>query len=103
MESWEEIQKKRLKNTKPGLPVKAYAGRYRNSSFGDILIEGSGSDMTLKTTLVDFEMSHWHLDTFLVEFEIWEMHEFATFTIGPDGSITSVNVIGHTFERVPTE
>ena len=102
-ESWEETRKKRLKNTKPGLPVKTYAGRYRNSSFGDILIEGSGSDMTLKTTLVDFEMSHWHLDTFLVEFETWEMHEFATFNIGPDGSITSVDAIGHTFEHVPTE
>lgn len=102
-ESWAETQQKRLENTKPGLPAESYAGRYRNSSFGDILIEGTGSDMILKTRLVNFEMSHWHLETFLVEFETRGMHEFATFTIQPDGSIQSVDVMGHTFERVPTQ
>jgi len=101
--NWEETQKKRLKNTKPGLPLAAYAGTYGNSSFGDIQIVASGSDMKLKTTLIDFEMSHWHLDTFLVEHESWDMHEFATFNIDPEGNITSVNAIGHTFERVPVE
>jgi len=102
-EKWAEIQQKRLENTKPGLPPESYAGKYRNPAFGDILIEGTGSGMTLKTTLVDFEMSHWHLETFLVEFENWGMHEFATFTIGPDGSIQSVDVMGQTFERLPTQ
>lgn len=100
---WEETRQKRLANTKPTLPPEAYPGSYRNSSFGDIRIEGSGSDMTLKTTLVDFEMSHWHLDTFLVEWEAWGMREFATFTIGPDGSIQSVDVMGYTFERISTQ
>ncbi|MGB5487810.1 MAG: hypothetical protein WBN06_10515, partial [Lysobacterales bacterium] len=66
-------------------------------------IVASGSDMTLKTTLIDFEMSHWHLDTFLLEHESWDMHEFATFNIDPEGNITSVNAIGHKFERVPVE
>ena len=93
----------RHENTNPALPPESYAGKYRNSAFGDILIEGAGSDMPLKTTLVDFEMSHWHLETFLVEFEAWGLHEFATFTIGADGSIQSVDVMGHTFERLPTQ
>jgi len=99
-EGWEETQKKRLKHTKPGLPPAAYAGLYRSPIFGDIQIVRSGSDMTLKTTLVDFEMSHWHLDTYLVEFKSWEMHEFANFSIDPVGGIKSVNVFGNTFERV---
>ena len=101
--SWKETQKERLNNTKPGLPKAAYPGTYSNSSFGDIQIVGSDSDMILRTTAVDFEMSHWHLDTFLVEHEKWDMHEFATFNIDPEGKITSVNAIGHTFERVPGE
>ena len=102
-DSWEETKQKRLKHTKPSLPRAAYAGSYRNPSFGDIRIEESGSRLTLKTTLVDFEMSHWHLDTYLVEHETWDMHEFATFNIDPEGSVQSVNVLGDTFERVREE
>jgi len=102
-EHWNETRKKRLKNTKPSLPKASYAGTYTHPSFGEIQIEKSGSDMALKTTLIDFEMSHWHLDTYLVEYKTWEMHEFATFNINPEGNITSVDVIGHTFERVPAE
>ena len=97
---WEETQKKRLKHTKPSLKSAAYAGKYRSETMGDILIEKSGRKMFLKTTLVDFEMSHWHLDTYLVEHKSWQMHEFATFNIGPDGTTTSVTLFGDTFTRV---
>ncbi|MGA9574720.1 MAG: serine hydrolase, partial [Lysobacterales bacterium] len=100
---WNETKQKRLKNTKPGLPIDAYAGLYRHPALGDIRIEGSGSNMQLRTTLVSFEMSHWHLDTFLVEYKVWEFHEFATFNIDPQGSITSVNVFGEKFDRVTAE
>ena len=100
---WNETRKKRLKKTKPSLSTASYAGTYTNPSFGEIQIQTSGPKMTLKTVQVDFEMSHWHLDTYLVEHEIWEMHEFATFNIGPKGNITSVDVIGHKFERVPEQ
>lgn len=97
---WEETQQKRLKHTKPSLKSAAYAGRYSSETMGDILVEKSGRKMTLKTTLVDFEMSHWHLDTYLVEYKSWQMHEFATFNIGPDGTTTSVTLFGDTFRRV---
>ena len=102
-ERWAEIQKKRLKKTKPGLAVSAYAGTYRNETMGDILIEKSGRKMMLKTSLVNFEMSHWHLDTFLVEYKNWDMHEFVTFNVGPDGSLASFKFMGETFEPVREE
>jgi CubicO group peptidase (beta-lactamase class C family) len=102
-QGWKETEKKRLKHTQPALPIAAYAGSYGNPAFGDIRIENAGSGMKLHTTLVDFEMSHWHHDTFLVEHESWDMHEFATFTIDGEGSITSVNVFGETFKRAPSE
>ncbi len=97
---WEETRKQRLKHTKPSLKKAAYAGRYRSETMGDILIEKSGRNMILKTTLIDMEMTHWHLDTFLVEHKTWQMHEFASFDIGPDGTITSVKLFGDTFARV---
>jgi len=99
-QGWKETQQKRLKHTKPSLKPAAYAGRYRNETMGDILVEKSGRKMTLKTTLVDMEMSHWHLDTYLVEHKTWQMHEFASFSIGPDGTIASVKLFGEVFARV---
>ena len=98
---WEETRKKRLKHTSLSLPGDAYIGRYRSASMGDFLIEKSGRDMTLKTKRVDFEMTHWHLDTFLVEYKTWKMHEFANFNIAPDGTIKSIEIFGNTFTRVP--
>jgi len=99
-EEWQRTLGKRLKNTKPSLSPDAYAGTFRNETIGDILIEQSGQDMTFKTTLIDLEMTHWHLDTFLVENKPWSMREFVAFNIGPDGTVISFDFIGHTFERV---
>lgn len=99
-EKWQEKQKKRLKDTKPSLPLPAFTGMYRNQTIGDVLIEQSGGKLMLRSARVDFEMSYWHLDTFLVEYKPWEMREFATFNIGPDGSIESLALFGESFEQV---
>ena len=98
-EEWDAIEKKRLKKTKPALPAKAYAGIYRNQSMGDVSIELAGRKMVLKTTLIDFDLSHWHLDTFLLEHKPWELREFLSFNIGPDGAIESFEFSGLTFNR----
>ena len=99
-ERWKEIQKKRIRKTRPSLPESTYAGTYRNETMGDILIGKSGRNMALETRLVSFEMTHWHLDTFLVEYKNWNMREFVTFTIGPDGALESFKFLGEIFERV---
>jgi hypothetical protein len=100
---WREIEKKRLKNTNPALSLGDYAGTYRSESMGDIRIKMSGRKLTLRTTRVDFEMTHWHLETFLVEYTAWEMREFTTFNIGSDGMIESLNFIGNQFVRVKND
>ena len=100
---WQESLDKRLENTEPSLSPEACGGTYRSETFGDILIKPSDQDMTMKTALVDLEMTHWHLDTFLVEYRPWSIREFATFNIGPDGTIRSLDFIDNTFERVEEE
>ncbi len=90
-QKWKETQDKRLKHTKPSLKPAVYPGTYRSDVIGDIVIEKSGGNMLLKTTLVSFEMSHWHLDTFLVEYKDWDLHEFVVFNIGPDGKYPFLN------------
>lgn len=102
-ENWKEAQQKRLENTKPSLPLASYAGTYSSDSLGDMLVELSGRSLTLKTVRYELEMSHWHLDSFLVEFANWDMHEFATFNIGPDGRISSLSFIGNTLSRIEEE
>ena len=102
-ERWLETLGKRIKRTRPSMKSVAYKGRYSNPVFGDITIEGSGPYLTLKTGQVDFEMRHWHFDSFLVEYKNWNMREFATFNIDPAGSISSLKLFGEIFERVPAE
>jgi CubicO group peptidase (beta-lactamase class C family) len=99
-QKWKETQDKRLKHTKPSLKPTVYPGTYRSDAIGDVVIEKSGKNMMLKTALIDFEMTHWHLDTFLVEYKDWEMQEFVVFNIGPDGKISSLKLFGDTFRRV---
>jgi CubicO group peptidase (beta-lactamase class C family) len=97
-EQWQEKQSQRLAKTKPSLPREEYAGRYESPAMGEIAIETSGREMYLKTARVDLAMSHWHLDTFLVEYEPWGLREFATFRIGPDGAIGSLELFGESLE-----
>jgi len=59
--------------------------------------------MRLETTLIEFGMTHWHLETFLLEHYPWDMHEFATFNIDPEGSISLLTIFGEKFERVKPE
>jgi hypothetical protein len=44
-------------------------------------------------------MSHWHLDTYLLEYEDWGMREFANYNIGADGNISSLEFLGLRFMR----
>jgi hypothetical protein len=42
-------------------------------------------------------MTHWHLDSFLVEYKPWGMREFAEFRVGPDGGIATLELFGESF------
>ena len=80
-----------------------YAGDYENESFGDIQLVKKGKKLTLKTKLIDFNMSYWHLDTYLIEYDVWKMKEFLTFNISADGKVNSLKLFGETFQRKKAE
>jgi len=94
---WEETLSKRLKKTRLSLPLAAYAGSYSNPALGAVTIEHSANDLKLRTAAVDMPMSHWHLDTFLVEYASWELREFAEFRIDPEGRIESFMLFNEEF------
>jgi hypothetical protein len=56
--------------------------------------------LTLKTAKVEFPMSHWHLDTFVVDYQPWGLREFAEFRIGPDGSVSFLELFDESFHPV---
>ena len=99
-EKWQKTLDKRLKNTKPSVSKSQYLGTYQNETFGDIQIVKSANNLLLKTKLVAFKMSHWHLDSYLVEYKPWGMRDFATYNIGADGKVTSMQLFGMTFDRL---
>lgn len=99
-EKWQDVQKNRLKNTKLSLAKSKYLGTYQNETMGDIEIVKSGKDLILKSKLVEFKMSHWHLDTYLVEYKDWGMREFVTYNIDAEGKISSLELFGMSFSRL---
>jgi CubicO group peptidase (beta-lactamase class C family) len=99
-EEWTEIRNQRLAKTKPSLSRDDYAGNYESPPFGKITIAMDGRKMILKANNIELPMTHWHLDTFLVEFKSWNLREFAEFRVGPDGAISKLELFGETFAPV---
>lgn len=96
---WEETVAGRLEDATPTLPLDAYLGTYHSDVLGDIAFARDDGRLVLRTGMYDYEVSHWHLDTFLVDYLTWSHGQFATFAIGPDGEIGSVRVFDHEFAR----
>ena len=96
-ETWAETRKQRLRKTRPSLSREDYLGAWKSPVIGEIIIEQQDRKMFLKTKKVSMPMSHWHLDTFLVEYEPWGMREFAEFRIGPTGKIDKLVLFGEEF------
>jgi CubicO group peptidase (beta-lactamase class C family) len=101
--NWHETLAKRLAHTRTSLPAESYAGTYRNDTFGDVQVEHSDGSWTVTTGRHELEMTHWHLDTFLVQHRRWKLREFVSFGIGPDGAIQSLAFLGFAFDRVPAD
>ncbi len=101
-ETWAETEQKRLRKTRPSLPRDEYLGTWESPLSGEIVIELQGRDMVLRTKKVSMPMSHWHLDTFLVEYEPWGIREFAEFRVGPAGKIDKLILFQEEFlQRSP--
>ena len=100
---WEERASGRLSGTTPGLPLAGYTGTYDNPILGEVTVTESEGGLVLKTTNVELSMTHWHLDTFLVEYRPWTLREFAEFRVGPDATVTAMSLFGETLTRVASE
>jgi len=97
---WREMRRKRLKNTQPSLPLAAYTGAYRSRINGDIFIEHQEGRLHLNTAQRSMPLRHWQIDTFLLDETPRESREFLTFHIGSDSTVTALDLLGDSFQRV---
>ena len=96
---WRETEQKRLKKTRPSLKLSAYVGDYSSARNGEIAVVSENGQLTVRTPLISLEMQHWHIDTFLVTYQPWDLREFASFQLTPEGTISSLEFLGDTFVR----
>jgi len=79
-------------DSRPALPLDAYAGTYRDAWYGDIAIAREDDGLVIRFSrspdLVG-DLEHWQYDTFLVKWRLRELRAdaFITFSLNPDGSI----------------
>ena len=76
----------------PSLPLAAYAGRYRDPWYGDILLEAKDGRLEIRfshTPALKGHLEHWQHDTFVVRWEdrSLDADAYLTFSLRPDGSI----------------
>jgi CubicO group peptidase (beta-lactamase class C family) len=82
-------------DSRPSLPLEAYALTYRDAWYGDIAITREGEGLVIRfsrTPDLVGDLEHWQYDTFLVRWRKRELRAdafitFSTFSLNPDGSI----------------
>ena len=97
----DKLRKSRIRGTRPSLSLDDYAGSFGSDIVGEFSIRRDKRKLILDSANVSFELSHWHLDMFVIEREEWDFQAFATFGIGSDGVVDKLNVFGMDFTRVP--
>jgi CubicO group peptidase (beta-lactamase class C family) len=88
---------KRNPNTHPSLSPAAYAGRYRDAWYGDVVIAASGGKLTISfthTKALTGDLEHWQYDTFVARWHDRSLNAdaFVTFSLKPDGAIDEVKM-----------
>ena len=88
-------EKSRIANTKPSLPLKAYAGKYTHPVWGDILITEQDGKMLVSTGIGkenEGELKHWNYDSFKATFGDGRYgYSLLQFSLSPDGSVVSIS------------
>jgi hypothetical protein len=94
-------ERRRVKGTRPSLPLARYAGTYADSLYGPVRITLANGALTLRTSSTSYgTLEPWEYDTFRVRWsDRWRDPSLATFTIGAGGVPSRLDVDGATFER----
>lgn len=84
-------------HSKPSLSATAYAGRYRDPWYGDVVVSESGGQLAMRFThspLLDGTLEHWQYDTFIARWKdrSLDADSYVTFQLDPSGKVEGVRM-----------
>ena len=88
---------KRNAASRPALQLSAYAGRYRDAWYGDVLVEERDGKLRIRFThspLLAGALEHWQHDTFVARWDDRTLlaDAYVTFSLKPDGAVDEVKM-----------
>jgi CubicO group peptidase (beta-lactamase class C family) len=83
---------KRNADSRPSLPLAAYAGRYRDAWYGDVVVEHRDNKLAIQfthTKQLSGNLEHWQYNTWIARWRDRTLFAdaYITFSLKPDGSI----------------
>jgi CubicO group peptidase (beta-lactamase class C family) len=90
LEERDELEKARVRDSKPSRPIEAYAGTYEDELHGTMVLTHADGKLTLKFAKGNTaDVEHWHYDTFRVRWHdrVYEWADtFAVFALDAKGT-----------------
>lgn len=96
----------RVANTRPSLPLEAYAGHYSDPFYGTIEVSMDKGNLSLRVSKdLTARLEHWQFDTFeAVWNKRWWGEELIAFSLNPiTGKVESLNIGGAVLKRYTLE
>lgn len=86
--------KDRKPGTQPSRPLGDYIGEYENPGYGTVSVTKDGAGLTLKNSLLDCSLSHYHYDVFKLKAKIVgeEIESKVMFSGDINGNISSLSI-----------
>lgn len=87
----EPNEKTRVKDTKPSLAIRKYAGTFQDEKHAPMTITADGDKLSGTFNGITFDLSHWHFDTFLAKDRKGVLPGILlTFVLGSDAKVDEV-------------
>jgi CubicO group peptidase (beta-lactamase class C family) len=94
-----KVEDSRVLNTKPSLPLSAYAGTFTGAMYGDAKVtEENGKLVVRLVSSPNFvgDLEHWHFDTFSIKWRDSIVYPFGrgfvSFVIDPKGKVSEMKI-----------
>ncbi|MDO6432387.1 serine hydrolase [Flavitalea sp. BT771] len=97
-----EKEARRVKGTKPSVPLATYAGKYTNEIYGDAHVILGGDSLRVEfPNNVCLRLQHWNYDTFVGYYDyFWWDREWIQFSLDPEGKIMQFEKDGVVYKPV---
>jgi CubicO group peptidase (beta-lactamase class C family) len=94
-----DLEKDRVKGTKPSHDLDAYTGTFRDPAYGEMRLTREEGRLMLAWSSFRARLAHYHYDTFLVEDDSRVGGELLVFSLTASGDVGGLRFLGRDFRR----